>query len=383
MRVINKLIASTLAVSILSLSLPDLQLPVNAVTSTVSQDVSALADIMLPNSAVGSTMSAATLLASAAATTAGTQTFGTLMYTVKTGTDVVSVDTSGNVTVLKPGNATIEVYAAENDYYLKSDVKTVTINVAKDKVNIGVPSNMTVPYKGAATASGCTFASTTTPAITLAAGTLKNATISYSSNNTAVATVDATGKITPVKAGSATITVTSAANAYYDKTSKTFTVTVKKIDPVLSLAGYNTAYSVGAAKFTLSKTYDGDGAVTYASSNPNVLSVNANTGEVSIVSTGIAKLTAAAAAGANYNATSVSTADITVSKMSSADVSNILTGFASEVVYNEAAPSVPLGTAEFVATVKPPTTGAIAPTGLITFSLKSNGRNTCGAALNG
>lgn len=383
MRIFNRLIASTLAVSILSLSLPKLQLSANALSPGIVQDASAVADIMLPNNAVGTTIPASAMLASSAAVTTGTQTFGTLVYTVKTGTDVVSVDTSGNVTVLKPGNATIEVYAAENDYYLKSDVKTVTINVAKDKVNIGVPSNKTIPYKSSAVAAGCTFASTTTPSITLAAGTLKNTSITYSSSNTAVATVDASGKITPVKAGTSTITVSSASNTYYDATSKTFTVTVTKIDPTLSLSGYTSAYNVGASKFTLSKTYNGDGTVTYSSSNPSVLSVNSTTGVVTVVGAGTAKLTASASAGTNYNARSVSTNNITVSKMTGSEVSSLLVGFSSDVVYDESSPSVTLGSSGYAASILTPTTGATAPTGDFTYSLKSGGINTCGATLSG
>lgn len=394
-RLIAVFTASTVALS----AFPQMQLSAFAVASsevpivytvdTTEESIETSdADIYYPYEDIGTTVSAEDMLVSltdigAVPLAANTDDHGAIIYTVKTGTDVVSVDTAGNVTILKPGTATIEVYAEENDKYLKSDVKTVTVEVGKDTVTIGVPAAFSMTYGDAAKASGCTFASSATPSITLAAGTLKNTSISYSSNNTTVATVDVYGNITPVNAGTAVITVTSAANTYYNASSKTFTVTVNKKTPTLSVSGYSTAYNIGAARFNLTKSYNGDGAITYTSSNTNVLAVNSTTGQVTVVGVGTAKVTVSASAGTNYSAKSVDTANITVNKMSASETAKLLTGFTKTVIYNQSAPTVSLGVSDCQIGIKNPGTGAVAPTGTTTFVVTPGGTNTCGATING
>lgn len=385
--------ASTMALSafpqmqLSALAAPPLEAP-GVVTNDATEEIVETndADIYYSYEDVGSTISAEAMIATfaeAGVSPLAVDEHGAIIYTVKTGTDVVSVDASGNVTILKPGTATIEVYAEETDKYLKSDVKTVTVEVGKDTVSIGVPTAFTMTYGDAAKASGCTFASTATPSITLAAGTLKNASISYVSSTPAVATVDSSGNITPVKAGTTTITVSSAANTYYNASSKTFTVTVNKKAPTLSVSGYATLYNIGAARFNLTKSYNGDGTVTFASSDTNVLTVNSTTGQVTIVGAGTAKITASASAGTNYSAKSASTSTITVNKMSASETAKLLTGFTKTVTYNQAAPTVTLGVSGSAAGISTPTTGAKAPTGTFTYTVKTGGTNTCGATISG
>ena len=84
-------------------------------------------------------------------------------------------------------------------------------------------------------------------------GANTNLTVEYSSNNTSVATVDNTGKVTIIKDGTVTFTAKQTGNAYYNScTSKSVTWTITKVTPTLiapvisSPLKYNETCPVGA-----------------------------------------------------------------------------------------------------------------------------------------
>lgn len=84
-------------------------------------------------------------------------------------------------------------------------------------------------------------------------GAKTNLTVAYSSNNTDVATVDNTGKVTIKKDGTVTFTAKQTGNAYYNScTSKSVTWTITKVTPTLiapvisSPLKYNETCPVGA-----------------------------------------------------------------------------------------------------------------------------------------
>lgn len=79
--------------------------------------------------------------------------------------------------------------------------------------------------------------------VTIGATANSGGAISYTSNNTSVATVDASGVITGVAAGSTTITVSVAANGKYIAGSKTIAVEVSATSAVYSL--YSGALTAG------------------------------------------------------------------------------------------------------------------------------------------
>ncbi len=128
-----------------------------------------------------------------------------------------------------------------------------------------------------------------------------NQAVTWSSNNTAVASVDQTGKVTGVSAGTATITVTTQDG---NKTA-TCTVTVPdpSADPVavtgVSLNKTSTSLTVGSSETltaTVAPANATNQAVTWSSDNTAVATVNQN-GKVTAVAAGTATITVTTADG--------------------------------------------------------------------------------------
>lgn len=106
-------------------------------------------------------------------------------------------------------------------------------------------------------------------------GVNTNLTVEYSSNNTSVATVDNTGKVTIIKDGTVTFTAKQTGNAYYNScTSKSVTWTITKVTPTLiapvisSPLKYNETCPVG----TKVKDYWTAGNLAKDNEGTNVLS---------------------------------------------------------------------------------------------------------------
>ena len=105
------------------------------------------------------------------------------------------------------------------------------------------------------------------------------------------------------------ITVTGGTSGYggealADKTA-TITVTRPKINAVINFEYDYLTVTYGDANFTNSMNGE-SGPVTFESSDPTVATVDENTGEVTILKSGITTITANAAANEDYNATSAS-----------------------------------------------------------------------------
>ena len=132
------------------------------------------------------------------------------------------------------------------------------------------------------------------------ASTQAHVVLLYSSDNPAVATVDATGLITAVSPGTARITIKAQGEDDYYRTeifsenTTTVEVTVTKKDGSITFATSTVIKSFGDDAFTNPLTIVGDGTVTYSSNNSNVATVDAN-GNVSIIDGGTAIITATTA----------------------------------------------------------------------------------------
>ncbi len=129
---------------------------------------------------------------------------------------------------------------------------------------------------------------------TLKAGeqTLSSKTITWSSDNENVATVDENGTVTGVGLGKANITAKFAGDDTYKTSKASYEIKVKGA-PELSFPkeSYNIIANEVFTAPVLTKS-PADVVVTYSSSDDKVATVDASTGKVSIVGAGTAKITA-------------------------------------------------------------------------------------------
>ena len=137
--------------------------------------------------------------------------------------------------------------------------------------------------------------------------------ITYASSDEAVAVITSSGSgnaITLVGQGTATFTASQEASALYTadtKTSNTLTVARKTAALTRDTPSTDTITKYyGNAAFTVIATNESNGAFSFTSSDPSFATIDASTGEVSIVAVGSTTLTATRAQTAQYNASSVS-----------------------------------------------------------------------------
>ena len=121
-------------------------------------------------------------------------------------------------------------------------------------------------------------------------------TVSYSSSNTDVATVDNNGAVTIVGAGNTTISATSVGTDTYKAGHASYTLTVEKKDAALAFSEASATATIGETFTapTLTTADDFNGTVNYTSSNENVATVD-NTGAVTLLANGLVTITAASA----------------------------------------------------------------------------------------
>ena len=140
----------------------------------------------------------------------------------------------------------------------------------------------------------------------------------YATSDATVASVTSAGKVTVLAAGTATITATQAATDLYIATTKTAVLTVDKFAPTLT--GFTIPVKkFGDAPFTLTPpSSPSTGAFTYeivagTMSNPNVATLNVNTGLVTIGQAGTMQIKVKQAFTANYTVASA-VATLTVNR---------------------------------------------------------------------
>lgn len=134
----------------------------------------------------------------------------TVTYTSSSDT-IATVSASGLVTAEAEGEATITVTTRDGS---KTATSVITVSAADVAV-----TGVTIEPKTASIAVGAT--QQLTPTVAPANATNKN--VTYSSNEDSVATVNASGLVTAVAAGEATITVTTADGAKTDTSVITVT----------------------------------------------------------------------------------------------------------------------------------------------------------------
>src|SRR5439155_785581 len=127
---------------------------------------------------------------------AGNTLTGRVVTWASSNTAVATVNSSGLVTAVGAGSATITVTSEG-----KSGTAAITVTVVPVAAVTVSPASATIAVGGTRQLSAVTKDS--------AGGTLTGRVVTWSSSNTAVATVNSSGLVTGVAAGSATITATS------------------------------------------------------------------------------------------------------------------------------------------------------------------------------
>ena len=142
-------------------------------------------------------------------------------------------------------------------------------------------------------------------------------TVTYSSDNTGVASVSTSGEVTITGVGTAIITATvedGTSYAYETKTAS-YTLTVEKADATISYDVTSVTKESGEEAFTNELTNSGDGTVTYSSSDAAIASVDGTSGKVTIHKPGTAIITATVTDGTLYTYTeNTASYTVTVSK---------------------------------------------------------------------
>lgn len=208
----------------------------------------------------------------------GASAEGALSYE-SSNNNIVTVSSSGVVTVKSAGTAVITVIAAETDKYART-TKSVLINIKKDDQDIGGDIAFYKTY-------GCE---------PFDLGIIAQGKCTFTSSNVKVASVSDKGIVTVNGAGVAVITITSAETGNYNEAVKTVTVTVEKAAQTIQ------------CKKSISRTFSFEtfniGAVSatdciYQSSNEKLVTVN-EFGDVTLKNPGKVTVTITAKGSDNY-----------------------------------------------------------------------------------
>jgi len=183
--------------------------------------------------------------------------------------------------------STLQTPVATKTYILPTNT-AVTL-----KPSSGTPVITNITFKALKPSRTITFEKTGDQEVTVdanitnAATATPTGTVTYSSSNTEVATVNATtGEVTGIKSGAAVITATVAEDEDYEKSTASYSITVNKAATTLTFANAEETVELveGTVTFTATATpNDGSRTITYSSDDA---AVNASTGAVTLTETG-------------------------------------------------------------------------------------------------
>ena len=223
---------------------------------------------------------------------------------------VATIDASGNfITLVGAGDVSFNATQAQTAQYESATKTSNTLTVYR-----GTTSLSSFSVAGSKTFGAAPFSITAPTSDSSGA-------ITYSSNATSVATINASsGIITLVAAGTATFTASQAQSAQYEAPTPVTSNTLTVSRGTTSLTSFSVAGSktFGAAPFSIDTVSmsDSSGAITYSSDASGVAIITSSSGIITLVAAGTATFTASQAQSAQYNApTPVTSNTLTVSKV--------------------------------------------------------------------
>ena len=314
------------------------------------------------------------------ATSNNTQT--SIIYSVDPSAGVVSVDASGNVTIQNAGTATITSSQPQSANYNAANPVTTDITVNKATPVITVPDSSSISNK--------TYGD---PSFNLNASSNSPATISYSVSSSSVdpsaVTVDQTGQVTILTAGTATIILSQDASGNYNSGSETITIIINQLSNTITVdSSFNKTY--GDASFNLgASSNNSDSSIIYEVDPSGAGVVNVDTsGNVTILGVGATTITLTQPETTNYKAATTAITAIYVEPASSliiVDSSfNTVYGAASfnlGATSNNPAPISYESTSPSVASVDPSGNVTIKSQGQTTITLRQSGNINYNAGL--
>ena len=211
-------------------------------------------------------------------------------------TGVATVDaSSGTVTLVSPGSTTITAIFAGNDNY----------NAAQDSYKLSVAKadavDVELSFSSATATATYGDAAVNAPAL----NNPHQLPLVWTSSNENVAMVNAFGDITIVGAGQAIIYASFAGNDEYQAKTIYFTLTVNKYPVSVAFATSAETATLGEDFVSPKATVIPSGiTLVYSSSDPNVASVDAYMGEVTLLGEGTVMITAAFNGSDNFESAS-------------------------------------------------------------------------------
>ena len=212
---------------------------------------------------------------------------------------VVTVDGEGNVVAVGEGEAVITVSFDGDERYNAADNVTVTVTVSKIETSIDVDDELEL-FVG----DEDNIAAELTP------GDAGN--LTFTSSDESVVTVDTNGNLVAVGEGEAVITVSFAGDNKYAASEAVITVTVSKIDTIISVRDDSLDMFVGDENIIIAGLDPEEACnLTFISSDESVVTVD-DEGNVKAVSEGETIITVSFAGDDKY-ATSEAIVYVTVS----------------------------------------------------------------------
>ena len=210
-------------------------------------------------------------------------------------TEVATIDEEGNVTVLGKGTTEITATSQETSIYAAGSASyTLTVSLASPGLSWS--------------ANSCTATLKSDSNVFPVLSNKHGLRISYSSSNTAVATVDDNGTVTPVGKGTAVITASSQETSYYRAASVSYTLNVVKNTVSISWSSSSCAVDIQDESSLVFPTLSLDPAditVSYSSSNTGVATIDGS-GNVTAVTAGVTNISASFAGNEWYEPNSAS-----------------------------------------------------------------------------
>lgn len=211
---------------------------------------------------------------------------------------VATVSSSGVVSAVSVGSAIISATKAEDETYAEATAET-TVNVTP-KLNQSITfgeQNYTVVIGNSQTIA--------------ASGGPGTGTISYTTSDPNIATVNGEGLVTGIAIGNITLTAVKAPDSTYAEATATTTVTISDLlEQSISFPSNAYTLSVDETQTIVASGGEGTGSITYSSADTSVLTIT-NDGLVTAIGAGSTTITAVKAADGLY-AEAFTTTAITV-----------------------------------------------------------------------